>query len=208
MSVFLFKAKYNFSPDDIDIRDFHKLENTQCWRARSMIEGRLLRKAEEFDKARQVRQREIDRLEGIARVEQRLEDCRRMAREEKEKEREEKEKEREEKERMRICSAGVCKGMSWEDAKEFIIRKHDEKYWKQWIHCVSWEDAPLSVALVLVPLEVETNNNNKPSRRTRKRRDAFKRCLTDAPVREILAALIAGANFCLLGLGLCWMINR
>jgi hypothetical protein len=90
----------------------------------------------------------------------------------------------EEKNRGRICSVGVCKGLSWEDAKEFIIRTHPdgEKYWKEWIHRVSWEDAPPSVALVIV-----TNNNNQTSR-------GFERCLTDV----WLAMLIFSVSFSLL----------
>jgi len=103
----------------------------------------------------------------------------------------------EDKNQGRICSVGVCKGMSWEDAKEFIITTNPggEKYWKEWIHRVSWEDAPPSVALVLVPLEVETNNNNQSSR-------GLERCTTDFPFREILSTLIIGVIFSLL------MLNR
>jgi predicted RNase H-like nuclease (RuvC/YqgF family) len=38
----------------------------------------------------------------------------------------------------RVCLVGVCKGMKWNDAKSFIIEKHSEKYWREWIHRVEW----------------------------------------------------------------------
>jgi hypothetical protein len=143
--------------------------------------------------------REVEsiRLEAERKEIEEREIIRRLEREEREKREIIRRLEYEEKNRGRICSVGVCKGLSWEDAKEFIIRTHPdgEKYWKEWIHRVSWEDAPPSVALVLVPLEtptnlmmeVETNNNNQTSR-------GFERCLTDV----WLAMLIFSVSFSLL----------
>ena len=46
--------------------------------------------------------------------------------------------EEEEVEDKRVCLVGVCKGMKWNDAKSFIIEKHSEEYWVDWIHRVKW----------------------------------------------------------------------
>jgi hypothetical protein len=43
-----------------------------------------------------------------------------------------------ERERQKICNVRVCEGMTWDKAKLFIILKHDLKYWKDWVNCVSW----------------------------------------------------------------------
>ena len=80
-----FEAKYNFSPDWKDLENFNRSENCRCRRTRLSYEGKLLEKAKMYQRARDIRQREIDRLEGIAREEQRLEVCRRQEREDKEK---------------------------------------------------------------------------------------------------------------------------
>jgi hypothetical protein len=41
----------------------------------------------------------------------------------------------------KICTAGVCKGKTWDEAKEFIIRTNSdgEVYWKDWVKRVSWD---------------------------------------------------------------------
>jgi hypothetical protein len=41
----------------------------------------------------------------------------------------------------KICTLGVCKGKTWDEAKEFIIRtnRDGEAYWKDWVKSVTWE---------------------------------------------------------------------
>ena len=43
-------------------------------------------------------------------------------------------------ERQKICNVGVCEGMTWDKAKEFIIMTNPDgkKYWKDWVNRVSW----------------------------------------------------------------------
>ena len=45
-----------------------------------------------------------------------------------------------ERERQKICNVGVCEGMTWDKAKEFIIMTNPDgkKYWKDWVNRVSW----------------------------------------------------------------------
>jgi hypothetical protein len=38
----------------------------------------------------------------------------------------------------KVCCLGVCEGMNWEEAKEFIIKKHDLAFWKSWVGRVTW----------------------------------------------------------------------
>jgi hypothetical protein len=199
--------------------------------ARSMAEGEILRRAKQ-------------RLENLKRVTRGLEDCRRQESEEKEREIQ-KEVQKLVLRSAKICMEGVCKWMTWDEAKEHIVSKHGEgkeeegeRYWREWIHRVSWRDnilaepdASLNATKLIMTTQPNINNhilaepdaietptklimttqpniNNQTSVRKRKRRDAFKRCLTDAPFREILSSLIVGVTFSLLGLALCWMIHR
>ena len=39
----------------------------------------------------------------------------------------------------RTCQNGVCTGMTWEQAKKFIIQKHSEEYWQSWVNRVIWK---------------------------------------------------------------------
>ena len=41
----------------------------------------------------------------------------------------------------KICTIGVCKGKTWDEAKEFIIRTNPdgEAYWRGWVKRVTWE---------------------------------------------------------------------
>ncbi len=41
---------------------------------------------------------------------------------------------------QKVCCLGVCKGMTWDEAKEFIINKHDVTFWGSWIDRVSWRE--------------------------------------------------------------------
>ena len=40
----------------------------------------------------------------------------------------------------KICCLGVCEGMTWDQAKDFIIKKHDLAFWKSWVNKVEWRD--------------------------------------------------------------------
>jgi hypothetical protein len=39
-----------------------------------------------------------------------------------------------------VCCVGVCKDMTWDEAKEFIIYKHNLLFWESWVNRVSWRD--------------------------------------------------------------------
>ena len=39
----------------------------------------------------------------------------------------------------KICTLGVCKGKTWDEAKEFILQENDEKWWEGWVTRVTWE---------------------------------------------------------------------
>ena len=36
------------------------------------------------------------------------------------------------------CGVGVCAGMTWAMARQYIVRKHGEPYWEEWVSRVSW----------------------------------------------------------------------
>ncbi len=38
----------------------------------------------------------------------------------------------------KVCCFGVCEGKTWDEAKEFIIKKHDLDYWMSWVDRVKW----------------------------------------------------------------------
>ena len=40
----------------------------------------------------------------------------------------------------KVCCIGVCKGMSWDEAKEFIINKHNPLFWESWVDRVWWKE--------------------------------------------------------------------
>ena len=40
----------------------------------------------------------------------------------------------------KVCSHGVCEGMTWDEAMEFIIKKHDLPFWKSWVNRVEWRE--------------------------------------------------------------------
>ncbi len=40
----------------------------------------------------------------------------------------------------KLCCMGVCEGMTWDEAKDFIIKKHDMAFWKSWVNKVEWRD--------------------------------------------------------------------
>jgi hypothetical protein len=39
----------------------------------------------------------------------------------------------------KICTLGVCKGKTWDEAKAFILQEHDEEWWEGWVTRVTWE---------------------------------------------------------------------
>jgi hypothetical protein len=41
--------------------------------------------------------------------------------------------------KVKICTLGVCKGKTWDEAKEFIIQKHDQAFWESWVKRMPWE---------------------------------------------------------------------
>ena len=40
----------------------------------------------------------------------------------------------------KVCCVGVCMGMTWDEAKEFIINKHNSLFWESWVYRVSWRE--------------------------------------------------------------------
>jgi hypothetical protein len=40
----------------------------------------------------------------------------------------------------KVCCVGVCKDMTWDEAKEFIINKHNSLFWESWVDRVSWRE--------------------------------------------------------------------
>tara|TARA_R110002096_G_scaffold343317_1_gene536297 strand:+ start:694 stop:1035 length:342 start_codon:yes stop_codon:yes gene_type:complete len=38
----------------------------------------------------------------------------------------------------KICLDGICKGKTWDEAREFIVGKQSEDYWRTWTGNVRW----------------------------------------------------------------------
>ncbi len=38
------------------------------------------------------------------------------------------------------CLDGICKGKTWEEAREFIVGKESEEYWRNWTGNVRWDE--------------------------------------------------------------------
>jgi hypothetical protein len=53
----------------------------------------------------------------------------------------------------KVCCVGVCEGMTWDEAKEFIIKKHDLSFWQGWVNRVKWRE--------FTSLEVKLNKKIK-----------------------------------------------